>query len=31
MAASGLYEQDFYAWTREQAALLRAGNFVKET
>ncbi len=25
MSAS-LYEQDFYAWTSEQAALLRAGN-----
>lgn len=26
MAASRLYEQDFYAWANEQAALLRAGN-----
>ena len=25
MPKSGLYEQDFYAWTNEQAALLRAG------
>ena len=22
----GLYQQDFYAWANEQAALLRAGN-----
>jgi hypothetical protein len=22
-----LYEQDFYAWAREQASLLRAGRF----
>jgi hypothetical protein len=27
-AAGGrLFEDDFYAWTREQAALLRAGRF----
>ena len=26
MTASGLYEQDFYAWANEQAALLRAGK-----
>ncbi len=26
MAASRLYEQDFYAWANEQAALLRAGK-----
>ena len=25
MPKSGLYEQDFYAWANEQAALLRAG------
>ena len=25
-AKPSLYEQDFYAWSREQAALLRAGN-----
>ena len=24
---SDLYEQDFYAWAREQATLLRAGRF----
>ena len=24
--SQGLYEQDFYAWANEQAALLRAGN-----
>ena len=26
MAQSGLYDRDFYAWTNEQAALLRAGE-----
>lgn len=26
MAASRLYDQDFYAWANEQAALLRAGK-----
>ena len=26
MTASSLYEQDFYAWANEQAALLRAGK-----
>ncbi len=26
MTASSLYEQDFYAWANEQAALLRAGR-----
>lgn len=26
MPKSGLYEQDFYAWANEQAALLRSGN-----
>lgn len=26
MSGSALYEQDFYAWAREQAALLRAGK-----
>ncbi|MGD9657260.1 MAG: DUF29 domain-containing protein [Methylocystis sp.] len=26
MAASRLYDQDFYAWANEQAALLRAGR-----
>lgn len=26
MAAGRLYDQDFYAWANEQAALLRAGN-----
>ena len=26
MAASQLYDQDFYAWANEQAALLRAGK-----
>jgi len=26
MTASGLYEQDFYAWANQQAALLRNGN-----
>ena len=26
MPHSGLYEQDFYAWANEQAALLRAGQ-----
>jgi hypothetical protein len=25
--SSDLYEQDFYAWSREQAALLRAGRY----
>jgi hypothetical protein len=25
--SSDLYEQDFYAWAREQATLLRAGRF----
>jgi ribosomal protein L29 len=29
MAASGTYESDFYAWTQEQAALLRAGRFAE--
>ena len=24
---SSLYDTDFYSWTREQAALLRAGRF----
>lgn len=27
MQKSGLYEQDFYAWANEQAALLRSGLF----
>ena len=26
---ASLYEQDFYAWTHEQAGLLRAGNLVE--
>lgn len=26
MARSSLYERDFYAWTKEQAALLRSGE-----
>ncbi len=26
---SNQYENDFYAWTNTQAALLRAGNFVQ--
>jgi len=26
MSKSGLYEQDFYAWANEQAALLRSGQ-----
>jgi hypothetical protein len=26
-ALDALYETDFYAWAREQAALLRAGRF----
>ncbi|ABC24364.1 DUF29 domain-containing protein [Rhodospirillum rubrum] len=26
MVKPGLYERDFYAWTREQAALLRSGQ-----
>ena len=26
VAASRLYDQDFYAWANEQAALLRAGK-----
>lgn len=25
-SAQSLYEEDFYAWTQEQAALLRAGR-----
>lgn len=26
MSARSLYEQDFYAWSQQQAALLRAGR-----
>ena len=29
MPDSPLYDQDFYAWANEQAALLRAGKFVQ--
>jgi hypothetical protein len=29
MSASRLYDEDFYAWANEQAALLRAGRMAE--